>query len=154
GTGAAGPSRTITTTFAVPASYTAPDPILNTATVTSATPDPNTVNNTGTASVNLTAPVAVLAVTKTNGVTSVVAGTTTTYTMTVTNGGPSNAPNVMVRDPLPTILGSASWTCTAAGGGSCTAASGTGPIDTTVSLPVSAVATFSLTATVAPDAMG
>src|SRR5262249_62020356 len=114
GTVAAGTSRTITTTFAVPASYTAPDPIVNTATVTSATPDPSAANNTGTASVNLTAPVAALAVTKTDGVTSVGAGTTTPYTMTGTNAGPNRASGLTATALLPARVASANPTHTAA----------------------------------------
>src|SRR5262249_34552184 len=111
-------------------------------------------NNTATAAVSLNAPVAALAVTKDDGKTIVVAGTSTTYTITITNNGPSNVSGVTVSDPLPTFFTNASWTFSAARGGSCAAPSGTGGINTTVSLPVNAVATFSFTGTVAPDAIG
>ena len=53
GTLAAGATRTVTTTFAVPSTYTTPDPIVNVASVTSDTPDPATGNNTAQASVAL-----------------------------------------------------------------------------------------------------
>ena len=48
GTVPAGASRTIAATFAVPATYTTPNPILNTATVSTATPDAVPANNTAT----------------------------------------------------------------------------------------------------------
>jgi hypothetical protein len=44
-----GQSRTITTTFGLPAGYSGPNPIANTTTVTSATADPDTANNAATA---------------------------------------------------------------------------------------------------------
>ena len=40
---------TITATFAIPPAYTTPNPILNTATVTSPTADATVGNNSGTA---------------------------------------------------------------------------------------------------------
>ncbi len=154
GTLASGATRTVTATYFVPPGYTTPDPIVNQATVSSTTPDPAPGNNTAQAAVSLNAPVAALAVTKSNGVATVVAGTTTTYTITVQNTGPSAVPGVHVTDPLPAELTNATWTCSASGGGSCAVASGTGSIDTTVTLPVNAVATFLLTATVRQDATG
>jgi large repetitive protein len=155
GTLAPGASATITTTFHVPSGYTSPDPIVNQATVSSATPDPTPGNNAAQSATSLTAPVAQLTITKSNGVTSVVPGTSTTYTITVSNAGPSDdVTGVSVADAAPAALQNPTWTCSAAGGGSCAAASGTGPIATTVSLPVGAVATFHLTGTVAPDATG
>ncbi len=43
-----------------------------------------------------------LAITKTDGVASVIAGTSTTYTITVTNNGPSTVPaGVVISDPIP-----------------------------------------------------
>ena len=43
-----------------------------------------------------------LAITKTDGVASVVAGTSTTYTITATNSGPSQIPaGVVLSDPIP-----------------------------------------------------
>jgi uncharacterized repeat protein (TIGR01451 family) len=49
GTIGAGQSRTIDTTFNVPASYLGPDPISNTANVSASTTDPNGGNNAATA---------------------------------------------------------------------------------------------------------
>jgi uncharacterized repeat protein (TIGR01451 family) len=150
---APGATAVVTTTFFVPPGYTTPDPIVNVATVSSPTPDPVPGNNTGTGAASLGAPVADLLVTKTDGLSQVVAGGQVTYTITILNRGPSNVSNVAVADPLPAPLGNASWTCSSVGG-ICGAASGSGGIVTTVSLPVGATATFLLTGTVAPDAEG
>jgi uncharacterized repeat protein (TIGR01451 family) len=72
----------------------------DTATVTSSTPDPNLTNNIATGRVSFFG-AADLGVTKTDSPDPVVAGTVLTYTMTVTNAGPSAAPNVVVEDVLP-----------------------------------------------------
>ena len=75
---------------------------VNTATVSASSPnDPvlanNTVNNNNT--VRNTAD---LAVTKTDGVATVIAGTSTTYTITITNNGPSTEPpGVQFTDTIP-----------------------------------------------------
>jgi uncharacterized repeat protein (TIGR01451 family) len=73
----------------------------NTAAVNAATSDPVPANNS--ASQNTTISVSAdLAVTKTDGVASVVAGTSTDYTITLTNNGPSAvAAGVVVSDPVP-----------------------------------------------------
>src|SRR5262249_31054614 len=95
---AAGTSATITTTYAIPPTYTTPDPIVNTASATSTLPDPATANNSATAMTAITAPVADLQITKDDGVTEVRPGQTVTYTITVTNNGPSTATNAVVTD--------------------------------------------------------
>ncbi len=95
-----------------------------------------------------------LAITKTNNATSVAPGGTTTYTIVVTNHGPDNAEDVTVIDNLPMELSSATWTCSASTGASCTAASGSGSINTTVNLPNGGAATFTVTAQVSAIASG
>lgn len=72
----------------------------DTASVSSATPDPNTGNNTATGKVSFVAN-ADLSVTKTASAGVAVAGTNLTYTLSVTNNGPAAAPNVTVADILP-----------------------------------------------------
>ena len=70
------------------------------ATVTSATPDPNPANNQATGSVSFRGS-ADLGLTKSDAPDPVTAGQTLTYTLSVTNSGPSAAPNVVVKDVLP-----------------------------------------------------
>ena len=71
---------------------------VNTATVASATPDPAAANNISTATTGLGDPVTDLRVTKTNGVSSLVPGQTTTYTITLTNNGPTDAIGARLQD--------------------------------------------------------
>lgn len=52
-----------------------------------------------------------LSITKDNGVSSVVAGSTTSYTVTVSNAGPGNAHGAIVTDPATTGLSCTSVTC-------------------------------------------
>ncbi|MGA8514646.1 MAG: DUF11 domain-containing protein, partial [Burkholderiaceae bacterium] len=61
-------------------------------------------------------PVAVLSVSKTNGVSAVVAGDTTSYTVTVTNLGPAGAGGAVFADPVAAGLSCTSVTCTVTGG--------------------------------------
>lgn len=64
------------------------------------TPDPIGGNNTSNETQNIVRTSAELAITKT-GPASVVAGNNITYTLTVTNNGPSDAQNVLIKDTLP-----------------------------------------------------
>ena len=142
-------------TFAVPAGYTTPDPIVNSATVSSpTTPDPAAGNNTAVATTAIAAPVTDLGISKTDGVTTVTPGSAVTYTITVTNAGPSNAVGATVIDTLPAALLGPTWTCAGTGGGACSTPSGTGDIIATVDVPAGGAVTFSVTATVASDAVG
>lgn len=81
---------------------TAAGTLVNSATVSSNTTDSTTGNNTATTSTTVTRN-ADLALTKT-GPSSVVAGSQPTYTLTVTNLGPSSATSTTVTDTLPTGL--------------------------------------------------
>ena len=145
--------QTVTVTYLVPAGYTTPDPIVNTASVTTTTADPNAANNTSTASTALAAPVTDLTISKTNGVTASVPGTPTTYTIVVGNAGPSVATNATVTDNFPAILAGVTWTCVGGGGATCPA-SGSGNISATVTVPVGGTATFTATGTIEPAAEG
>ena len=115
--------------------------------------DPVPGNNSDT-DTDALLPRADLSITKTDGVTSVVAGSTVSYTITVANSGPSTAFGAHVTDTLPSTLSGATWTCVGSSGGTCTTASGTDSIDTTVDLPVGGVVTFTLTATLSASATG
>lgn len=78
----------------------------NTAVVTSDTPDPDGADNSSTSTTDVTAS-ADLSVTKalTTGFSEPVApGAPISYTITVVNGGPSDAQNVVVGDTLPTEI--------------------------------------------------
>lgn len=86
-----------------------------------------------------------LSVTKTDGKIHYVAGSPNVYTVTVTNNGPFGIVNAPVSDPLPSGIATSSWICSTTAGGSCGAASGTGAITSTVSLPVNGVATYTIT---------
>jgi len=110
---AVGPPVTITATYNVPVTYSGPSPILNTATVTSAS-DPNSANNSSTASTTVAAQ-ADLGITK-SGPPSVGLGQNITYTINVTNTGALAAANTFVSDPTPAGL-----TPVSVSGGGCSA---------------------------------
>lgn len=73
--------------------------ISNTATVTTESYETDFSDNTSTATTTVT-PLTDLAVTK-SGPTAVTAGTNVTWTVTLTNNGPSTAANVSITDTLP-----------------------------------------------------
>ena len=89
----------------------------NTATVSTTTQDPNDENNSSTASTLVIGNSADVAVTKVASSDEVAAGTTLSYTITVTNSGPNSADNVTMNDPLPgpvtfvSLSAPAGWTC-------------------------------------------
>ena len=110
---AVGPPVTITATYNVPVTYSGPSPILNTATVTSAS-DPNASNDSSTASTAISAQ-SDLGITK-SGPPSIAVGTNITYTINITNTGALAAANTFVSDPTPAGLTSVSVS-----GGGCSA---------------------------------
>src|SRR5439155_248482 len=101
------PGASVTYTVVASVSPSATGSLVNTVTVTAAN-DTNTGNNTATDTDTLT-PHNDVGVTKTDGVASVVPGTSTTYTVVVSNAGPSTATAVAVSDPLPAGVTSFSW---------------------------------------------
>jgi uncharacterized repeat protein (TIGR01451 family) len=105
----------------------------NTGTLSSATTDPNSGNNSDTATTTV-ATSADLQVTKVDTPDPVTAGNNLTYTITVTNAGPSLASSVSLTDSLPagtsfvSLSSPGGWSCTtpAVGSGgtvSCTSSS-------------------------------
>jgi uncharacterized repeat protein (TIGR01451 family) len=115
GTLTSGQTATITSTFSIPAGYSGANPILNTATVNSATSDPTGGNNSSTASTPVTS-LADLTVTKT-GPAFGTRGGTAVYTIVVTNAGPSSANAVQVDDnlaPVDVTFASNAGDCTTA----------------------------------------
>ncbi|WP_190278917.1 beta strand repeat-containing protein [Dokdonella koreensis] len=123
----------------------------NTATIAGSS-DPNAANDSATDTDTLTAQ-ADLAITNTDGVASVVAGGSTTYTLVASNAGPSHAPGSTVTDTFPAGCASVTWTCTGAGGGTCTAG-GSGNLSDTVNLPAGGSVTYTAVCTVSPAATG
>jgi uncharacterized repeat protein (TIGR01451 family) len=95
----------------------------DTARVSSATPDPDSSNNTATGRVSFFAS-ADLSITKLDTPDPVVAGTNLTYTINVANAGPSAATNVVVTDILPAQVKVLS--ATPSGAGSCGGTTGAG----------------------------
>ena len=92
---ASGAQATVTITVTADQAGT----VTNTASVSSETTDPSRSNNSATATTTVD-PAADLALTKTGAPSSVV-GSSLTYTLTVTNNGPSAAAGVTVSDTLP-----------------------------------------------------
>ena len=109
-----GATATIALVLNVPAGYAGPNPVVNTARVSSTTPDPNPNNNTGTDPTPLGTGEADLSVSKTDNGVSVAPGATVSYTLVVRNAGPSDAQAVQLEDPAPPGLTfvSASAPCT------------------------------------------
>src|SRR5207248_2285459 len=96
---AAGASLTLVYTLNIAISDANGSILSNTATVSAATPDPNSGNNSATFN-STVVNAADLSVTKT-GPATVTAGTNLTYTITVKDNGPSNAQAVQMTDALP-----------------------------------------------------
>ena len=115
--------------------------VTNTASVTgSDQPDPDLTDNTSIVTVT-TQTIADLAITKTQ-TGPAIPGLATTYTIVVTNLGPSPVTAASVTDLFPVALVAPSWTCAADSGSSCAAPSGTGNLATTVTLEAGDRATF------------
>ena len=127
--------------------------LTNTATV-SAPEDTMTGNNTVMEDTTVQSNVD-LSIKKTDGLTSVVAGTPLTYTITVSNAGPSDAVGATVSDTFPAELTNVTWTCAPAGAGSsCANAAGAGNLNESVNVGAAGTVTFTVMATVASSAMG
>ena len=127
--------------------------LVNTATVGAAGDDPQPANNSATDTDTLV-PEADLSITKTDGSTLATPGVTTTYTITVSNAGPSSVPAATLTDTFPAACVSPSWTCTGSGGGSCPA-SGSGNIGTSTNgLPAGSSVTYTASCPVALGATG
>ena len=143
-------------TATVDADFPLDQVLTNTATITGpgGIPDPNPDDNT--ASVTST-PVALtdLAVTKTDGQTRYVPGQSVTYTITVTNAGPSFASQAAVVDTLdPAIVASASWTAVFTGAGSAGTLAGSGSINENIDLAPGGTAVYTVVAQTLADATG
>ena len=114
--GASYPPVTITVNVAA----NAPASVANTATI-SGGGDVNTANNTATDVTTILAGLSQvdLAVTKTDGLTTYTPGTAISYTITVTNAGPSTAAGFSIADNVPATITGVSVTCVVTGTGNC-----------------------------------
>jgi large repetitive protein len=155
----------ITVGYAVASSVPAGSTLPNSASVTGHTYDPNSANNTGSATVTVTAS-ADVRISKTISSASFVAGAPVSYQLAVSNLGPSAAAGpVTVDDPLPAgaafgSAGGTGWTCDPIPAGTIGAtlhcslpgpiAVGAGPaaITVTLTLPAGQTAAVPNTATV------
>ena len=112
-------------------------------------------NNSATDTDTLT-PQADLSITKTDGVTTVVPGTQDTYTIVVTNNGPSDVTGATVVDLLPAGITSDTFTVTPSTGAADTtnASSGSGNINDSGNLDSGSSLTYVVTADISASATG
>ena len=115
--------------------------------------DPDPANNAAT-DIDVLTPQADLAITVTDGQIVAAPAAPLTYTITVTQAGPSSAPLAQVSDTFPATLSGVTWSCTATAGSSCGAPSGTGNITQPVSLLPGGSATFTAGAVLSLSASG
>ena len=95
-----------------------------------------------------------LAITKTDGKTTAVAGTANTYTIVVTNTGSVAATGATVVDLFPAAFTGVTYTAVATGGATGFSASGSGNINDVVNMPVGSTITYTATGTIDPGATG
>jgi gliding motility-associated-like protein/uncharacterized repeat protein (TIGR01451 family) len=136
---------TYTVTVAIPSNYNSN--LVNTATVTSATPDPVPACTGCTTPPLSPSPSADIVTVKSTSATGYVPGQNVTYTITVTNNGPSDAANVNVVDNAPAGTTISSWTAAVTTGTvTLPNTSGTGNLNETIAaLPNGAVVTYTVT---------
>jgi len=137
-------STVVTATFAVPSDYAGAS-IVNTATLSSTTGDPNSGNNSSTVTIPV-AGAADLAVVK-SGPATVTAGQTIAYSVVVSNAGPSAVAGALFSDPVPAGITGITASCGApTNGAACGAVNITGNnvTSTIASLPVGGSVTFTI----------
>jgi len=131
-----------TITLHIPSQASPGDTFTNIATVSTGGVDPNDENNASAASTSVPSNDADVGVQKT-GPNVAPPGADVAYTITVTNGGPSDAQNVELDDTLP---GTMTFVSLIQNSGPAFNCSGTSTITCTIStLPVGTAATFTLT---------
>ncbi|MEZ4617052.1 MAG: hypothetical protein R2867_16310 [Caldilineaceae bacterium] len=92
--------------------------VTNTVAVSSSTYDPDLLNNSATQTTTVTAE-ADLQISKDDGLSAVAPGEMITYTIVVTNGGPSAVRGAIVRDEVSVAVALAGWRCGATVDSSC-----------------------------------
>lgn len=142
---AAGATATVEIVVTLPPSMAHGTTLTNTAEVTGNEPDPNLGNNTDTEQTRVIRQ-ADLSVTKTGDPDPVIAGDSLTYSLTITNNGPSDATGVVLTDNLPPAT---TFDSATASQGSCSEAGGIVTCNLG-DLAASATATVEIVVTVDP----
>jgi uncharacterized repeat protein (TIGR01451 family) len=112
------PATTLTLTVSATALASTTGTVTNNAALTSTLRSTLSSVLSATHTAAIVAP-ANLSLSKTNGVSSLVAGSTTQYTITASNAGPAWANNAVIRDTPSAGLACTSLTCSNTGGASC-----------------------------------
>src|SRR5262249_21694150 len=145
------PGDTLTLTVSGTVSPSASGALTNTATVVAGAGsiDTNAANNTATDTDTLGTAQVDLAITKTDGQTTYVPGAVISYTITVTNAGPSVANGFSVSDVVPASLTGVTASCAVVGFGGCgtNTSVGNSVSLTNASLAPGAVNTLTITVT-------
>jgi len=115
--------------------------------------DSNLANNSATDSDTISVK-ADLKVTVNDGKTKVIAGQKNTYTIVVTNLGPSDVIGAVISDSFPAELSSVTFTGTQTGGAFGSTASGSGNINDTVTMPSNSKITYKASGTIRSSATG
>lgn len=131
--------------------------ITNTATVgvPAGVIDPDLNNNTDSDTTQIigSGPSTDLQITKTDGATTETPGTSISYTIVVTNAGPTAVTGAQVSDNFPASLTGVTWSSVVTGGATGNTAAGNGNIAETVNMPVGATITYTVNATISPTAI-
>ena len=104
-----------------------------------------------------TDPLVDLSVTLTDGQSAVIWGQALTYTMSVTNLGPTAVPaGTTIQESAPSSLTNITWTCAATGGAVCPVPSGSGAVSQILPdpVPVGGVLTYTISAQADPAGSG
>lgn len=148
-----GQSTIVTFQVEVSAGITGDTLIENTATATYAGAT-SKLSLTATDSANIAGSASAdLAVTKTNSQNSYIPGNPTTYTIVVTNNGPSAVVGASLLDVIPNEVSTATWSAVY-GAGSSGPVSGTGDINAAINLANGGTATFTVVAQTRAEAFG
>lgn len=114
--------------------------VTNTASVTSTgTPTPAVATTTA----ELT-PEADLALDKTDGLTEAAFGSELTYTIVITNDGPSGVVDAVISDTMPALFEDVEWTCAAFAPNACTPDEDGGDIDALLTVAPGSTVTFTV----------
>jgi|GEM_PF-3316640 len=113
--------------------------------------DPDDNSSTDTTTVTQ---VSDIQVSKSHSPVPFVAGDSGSWSIVITNTGPSDATNISVIDTIPVDFQSPTWVCSATGTGSCANTTGSGNISETVDLPEGESATYIVSGTINPASTG